>query len=90
MRNSYTVSTYTKGSFVQKVTTFQKQLLAFIDGTGSLPTGNIDTIRLDTINRSTKEMVEAGCEARMAKRISKNVITDLMYELMDDGMNQSL
>jgi len=89
MRKSYIVSQMVKGTFVQKVERFQKNLLAFVEGRGELPTGNIETIRLDSINHSTREMVQGGCDARMAKRISTNVINELMYGLMDDGMMQT-
>ena len=90
MRNSYTVNIEIRGIFVQRVNTYKKGLLAFVEGRGELPTEYIDSIKNSMIDRSVDSMVKSGCNRAMAKRISEATLNDLMYSIMDDGMNQSL
>lgn len=90
MRKSYTVSTETKSMFIQKAEKLQKDLLVFVAGKGELPLYNLEVLRKDVINHSVKEMTQTGCGRAMAKRISTNVINDLMYEITGDGMAKAL
>ena len=90
MRKVYTVNQMVRGVFVQKVERYQKDLLAFCEGRGELPRGNVESLRIEAVNDSVKTMVQGGCDRYIAKRISTNTINDLMYDLMDDGMMKSL